>query len=448
MAPSTELLVHVSAPSRVSDDARYRNEALGYIEFEAENRHALHLPNAKGVEDSESFASALQVGDSFSDVVWTPQTPAPIAGTPTRSLVQEERANLRMTTLHGATASIEWSWSSPEASRGSFLPVPATMVRTPAALNHSIHVTRTPANVRPRTAPTDPSCIQDTPYLHRAQSDSWETPPSVIPDSQPFLQPLKRPHNSSSPSPTNRSASPSPKRLRKAFESDAPGEPPLQVTATQPESLAFVFSTSTSAPVSLPSGAPTTFLTIYAPPPSPDTLPFKTHLTDSLSIISKHLPTPAFFTRLQLQPPLRPLRASERGHWAVPISSLPNDTWGKFWLYLEKFIGDGRAGVAVWCVVEGTVKEGAKSRSESRLADGSGGYVNEGKPQGPQDGLAKDEIPGMDLSSMVDPVLKTYCWGETAPEIWLLLFMASHRQIKGCGAKWIDAEGHAVLQMK
>lgn len=45
-------------------------------------------------------------------------------------------------------------------------------------------------------------------------------------------------------------------------------------------------------------------------------------------------------------------------------------------------------------------------------------------------------------------VCKVYCWGEIVPEIWLLLFMASHRQIKGCGAAWIDAGGKIIVQMK
>ncbi len=45
-------------------------------------------------------------------------------------------------------------------------------------------------------------------------------------------------------------------------------------------------------------------------------------------------------------------------------------------------------------------------------------------------------------------ICKLYCWGEIVPEIWLLLFVASHRQIKGCGAQWIDAGGEAVIQMK
>lgn len=45
-------------------------------------------------------------------------------------------------------------------------------------------------------------------------------------------------------------------------------------------------------------------------------------------------------------------------------------------------------------------------------------------------------------------VCKVYCWGEIVPEIWLLLFMASHRQIKGCGAAWIDADGEIIVQMK
>ena len=42
-------------------------------------------------------------------------------------------------------------------------------------------------------------------------------------------------------------------------------------------------------------------------------------------------------------------------------------------------------------------------------------------------------------------VAKIYCWGEVVREVWLLLFVASHRKVLGAGAKWIDASGEAVV---
>ena len=45
-------------------------------------------------------------------------------------------------------------------------------------------------------------------------------------------------------------------------------------------------------------------------------------------------------------------------------------------------------------------------------------------------------------------VVKVYCWGEVVGEIWLLLFIASGRHVKGVGAQWVDAGGVAVISMK
>ena len=44
--------------------------------------------------------------------------------------------------------------------------------------------------------------------------------------------------------------------------------------------------------------------------------------------------------------------------------------------------------------------------------------------------------------------VKVYCWGEVVGEIWLLLFIASGRGVKGTGARWVDAGGVAVIVMR
>lgn len=45
-------------------------------------------------------------------------------------------------------------------------------------------------------------------------------------------------------------------------------------------------------------------------------------------------------------------------------------------------------------------------------------------------------------------VVKIYCWGEVVGEVWMLLFIASKRDIKGVGARWVDAGGVPVVLMK
>ncbi|KAL8660951.1 MAG: hypothetical protein Q9202_006075 [Teloschistes flavicans] len=105
------------------------------------------------------------------------------------------------------------AWTTPTIPR----PSPTVLVgRTPAPLKahqssnspDNILVERTPANeYRPSTAPAGPSMIQETPRLRRSYSDSFETPLSVIPDSQ-LSMPFQHHDNlalemSSSPFPTH-----------------------------------------------------------------------------------------------------------------------------------------------------------------------------------------------------------------------------------------------------
>lgn len=76
----------------------------------------------------------------------------------------------------------------------------------------------------------------------------------------------------------------------------------------------------------------------------------------------------------------------------------------KFWKYLTDFVGGGRAGFGVRCFRE--VEEGGEE------------------------------------------VAKIYCWGEVVREVWLVLFIASHRKVLGVGARWVDAGGEAVVVMQ
>ncbi len=200
MSPPLEILVHVSGPSRGADDARYRREALGLLAFQPANRHDLSGNNASGKEFQHLpsgptqrtsavrnlFEAKLQDLTPYRNVI----TKASVAPNQTETIVKD----------------------------------------TPRLL-----IDRTPGLPRSRTAPSVHTPSQTIRPLRRTQSDSWQTPPSVILDSQPIgssdtgLQiasspNLKRPFQSSSPSPT-RCSSPSPKRPK--IRSDALVDMPM-----------------------------------------------------------------------------------------------------------------------------------------------------------------------------------------------------------------------------
>lgn len=106
------------------------------------------------------------------------------------------------------------------------------------------------------------------------------------------------------------------------------------------------------------------------------------------------------------------------------------ELFSRFWGFMEDLIAkEGRAGWGVWCVLE---------REEPEV----------------ESGADRDLVPdrGCDLHPTYPPnpesfVLKVYTWGEIAPHVYLLLYLASERWIRGMGAQWRDASEGVVIQM-
>lgn len=222
-------------------------------------------------------------------------------------------------------------------------------------------------------------------------------------------------------------------------------------------------------------------LTINPPAPPIASTPFTTHITPTLSLLANRLNLARTFVPTHQA---RPLHVLERGYWWLrlrlrlhdPLGSglgtryprpsgrgwtgrassaastatiahannaavgVNPNTWdrelfNRFWGFLEDFVAkEGRAGWGVWCVLE----------REERVVEGE---------------LDRDLVPdrGCDLHPHPTPhplnpdtgnfVLKVYTWGEIAPHVYLLLYLASERRIRGMGAQWRDASEGVVIQM-
>ena len=318
--------MHISAPSLGRDDARYRTQARGFLEFEPVEIHSLHEPDedeGDGDEVELTGVSEQEDSDIFGhDQEWENSTPLDprdqeaedldhgrytkrskrqcldqrwyterskrqcMSGSVERELGQygqgseeqesttpdyltvkgregfaikksklhlrqemeadclsEERlsrlqeafwrkTNTRPETKLKASVNLRRSHSpSPQVLQTPLLrklgadivtdidspTAPWTSVKeTPHLL-----VARTPLFSKPQTSPTpQPDLTTAIPDSHPPQSDSWQPPPSTIPDSQPNIQSdspilelssslcLKRPHQSSSPSPTHPPSTP------------------------------------------------------------------------------------------------------------------------------------------------------------------------------------------------------------------------------------------------
>ncbi|CAD6570543.1 MAG: hypothetical protein ASARMPRED_003777 [Alectoria sarmentosa] len=448
--PPMEILVHVSGPSRATDDARYTREAFGFLEFDIAQRHTLLgqeslTPNA--VEQTLSHFGTTDAEEEQSRGV---------------RVIQEAKTSSR-----GAERAVHKSkvrdWPgrlpplrTPIFSRATASTLPWTTTKqTPHLL-----IERTPILPRPRTAPT-PSTPSQAPPLRRSQSDSWHTPPSVVPDSQPTPPSsdrseissspyFKGPFASSSPSPTRRASPPIAKRPWLQVLSSPPSND-RTVEARPPAAAPFSLPPSAKRPrLEVPSSPPSeksvdeirpTVVAIFPLSPSAENLPasssppndkprtleihpsrpksthsaFETHLTKSLKSIATILPLEKYFKPIINT---RTPRTLERGHWLVPIDSWDETPKTEFWDYLTKFVGCAQAGWGTWCIRENEETVHTKESDKENHA------------------------------AQHREVVKIYCWGEVVGEIWLLLFIASGRMVKGVGAQWVDAGGVAVFVMR
>lgn len=453
MAPQVEILVHVSGPSCGADDARYREEALGFLGFDIAERHTIVGSAARTENAVEQRHSHVGIAGTDEGLPRELQISSGAEKAPHHSRVRDLPAKLP-------------PWQTPIFSRR---PTASTLPWTATKQTPHLLIERTPALPRPQTAPT-PSAPSQAPHVRRSQSDSWQTPPSEIPDSQPTphsLGPpdvssspsLKRPFASSSPSPTQ-NTSPPVKRPRLESSSSPPFEDPPIETRLPPSTngpLPEVPSSpppqdppaeaqypAVEPPSSPPSGenpppppSPTTdpwqTLEIHPPRPKPSNKAFTTHLTYSLKTLA------AIPALAQWYKPLTTTRTPEtleRGHWLVPMHTWTETQKRGFWGYLNDFVGRGQAGWGTWCV-----------REVYRLDEQAVG-VRTGR-ESEKDDQARNQAPTQQKQGEGEgEVVKIYCWGEVVGPVWMLLFIASKRDIKGVGARWVDAGGVPVVLMK
>ncbi|KAI9367572.1 hypothetical protein BJX61DRAFT_537949 [Aspergillus egyptiacus] len=326
------------------------------------------------------------------------------------------------------------------------------------------------------TDPPPPSPPPGPSVQAQAQTDSLESPVSVIPDSQPqheiiadsvgtgsgsaspslqLVAPLCSPSPSSSPSSSPASKRPrlsspssgehsqhdAPHPSRKndtpaSLPSPAPG--PEETSETEPNHLSSKSSTVVS---DLP-------LQINPPPPPISSSPFTTHITPTLHMLTNRLKSSRTYSPTTQT---RDLDALERGYWYLRINLLPSSppsppsftpptvanpnsnpdprTWDislfeRFWAFLSSFIGkEGRAGWGVWCILESEHSAPAPAPTRAEAVDAA------------------------ELCYAQHLGLKVYTWGEIACHIYLLLFLASERRIRGMGAQWRDGRDEVVVQM-
>ncbi|KAJ5222962.1 uncharacterized protein N7469_009202 [Penicillium citrinum] len=182
---------------------------------------------------------------------------------------------------------------------------------------------------------------------------------------------------------------------------------------------------------------------IHPPPPPISTSPFTTHITQTLSMLTQRLKPERIYSPVQQT---RDLDTWERGYWAVPITLdtveiSSSKSWNitffnRFWAFLSEFIGkDARAGWGVWCIAEKIQEYTHPSPLPSTASTDE--YST-------QDSNADTST---DRAATISVLLKVYTWGEVVMHVYLLLFLASERRIRGLGAEWRDAAEEVVIRM-
>ena len=253
----------------------------------------------------------------------------------------------------------------------------------------------------PRSRPRTPT----------GRGEETEASPGLVVDSQPCLfrpHQLTHLHGHGKTHPTDHSPSPS---------------IPLPIsTCSSPSGSSQAKS---SPPLTL-------FPPSSSPIPAPDTLFCSTGPSQAF-----HLLTPSFETLLQTLPlskHYRPVSVSrtlgqfERGHWSVVTWDLPSPVLQRLWRFLADFIRGGRAGWGIWATREGEAED-AGTRIHSTVFDPNARPATTGR------------------STDVGQMIQLFGWGGLASELYMLLFLASERRIKGIGARWMDMKGRVVIQM-
>ncbi|KAJ5971456.1 uncharacterized protein N7479_001374 [Penicillium vulpinum] len=446
---SHEILVHIGAASTAQDDARYWAQVAAILEFQCASRQPLMESNSPGPDRDHPHPFSADAA-VHSSVPWTTQHEAlPILREALRpAYITLSSDPLSVLERDGVTPRehIISNHSDSRDSLGSLISViPDSQPEIAqglvhaetsyAALSPPSQLAPPPPRKRRRTAPASPDPANPVLIAH-------ETPIPTPPANQPAVShsvTLFQNNPTSFPqTPIEISSS--------AQDEERPGE---SITHPATPSLPIPANANPPNPITLS----TLPFEIHPPRPPISTSPFTTHITPTLSMLTERL-NPARTYKPSTQS--RPLDPLERGYWfmhfaieppqhqnrdppdlltdptptstpglkpgttsltpnAKPkenLRSWPSPFFHAFWSFLSDFVGrDGRAGWGVWCILE-----------------------------------AATPAPST-ISSDMHVSLKVYAWGEVAMHVYLLLFLASERRIRGMGVQWRDAGEDVVIQM-
>ncbi|KAJ5520984.1 hypothetical protein N7463_001437 [Penicillium fimorum] len=432
MIPGSQILVHIAAASTAQDDARYRAQVAAILEFQC----ACSCQPPMKIESSGPTNRDPHLSEHSSVPPTTQHEASPILREALRPAYTTLSSDRHLVPERDGVTPREHNISNHSSLESLISVIPDSQPEITqlvyASPSHaglsSPSQTSPPPPKRRRTAPASPD--QANPVSVHENQPAADQPAAshrVI----PFL------NQDNSRLPTG-----FPKTPIEISSSDQAKSADYSVSHISP-SLPIPVVPSTPNPITLS----TLPLEIHPPRPPISTSPFTTHITPTLSMLTERL-NPARTYKPSAQS--RPLDPLERGYWLVRLTiephqhrdpaDLPDQTpspkpgitsptpkpkprpkedriWPSplfhaFWSFLSDFVGrDGRAGWGVWCILEADTPAPSTISSDTHLS------------------------------------LKVYAWGEVAMHVYLLLFLASERRIRGMGVQWRDSREEVVIQM-
>ena len=127
---------------------------------------------------------------------------------------------------------------------------------------------------------------------------------------------------------------------------------------------------------------------------------------------------------------LRELDPKERGYWRFELSSSSSCSWDlqsreKFWNSLETYVENGNAGWGLTFIIERHLAGTAPATSFA----------------------SSKALSKRPLRDVATDVYRFFCYGETAPHIYALVYATSLGKLKNIPVEWIDLDEKTVVSM-
>ncbi|KAK2812065.1 hypothetical protein FQN50_001775 [Emmonsiellopsis sp. PD_5] len=422
----------------------------------------LDAPNDSVIQKSFTQNDASAAADNtFSSFLIPPITPDPRSSKPQETISSSQSSETPPSVVPESPLSFQASWNVEKDNSPLRNPAQFIQIGRSPSLDQSSQSKRRRLSLSPACIPSSiPEGTAPTSSISEPPTTSQSIPRPDLPLGTPYLgasvqeQALEQPSSSpleisAAPSiPTSFISEPS-QTTQPATQQDTPLENP------PPDPRRETLSRLSSLP-----------LEINAPRPAPSsTAEFTTHITPTLQMLANQLKLSRVFKPSRQT---RRLRALERGYWALNlfISTTASDetqptstttssgqwTWTAkcffdFWDFLSKFIAhDGRAGWGVWCICDSNPSSSSSpARLTATATDTPPSIIDLTTTQSPLHPATNINTEPTDPTPLT---VKIYTWGEIAPHIYLLMYLASDRKVRKVrGVEWRDGADEGVVFM-